>query len=74
MFTRRSVILTDDERHLLCELLRNRLQDLQRPAEAGMVYTRLLGKLEGADKRLILETDTPLGTDEAVARALASGC
>ena len=62
-------LLTDDERRLLCALLR------EKSGEPGLAESRLrlLRKLEGEDRRVVVETDTPLGPDDAVRHALEHG-
>ena len=62
-------LLTDDERRLLCGLLRESAGDTA--ASEGRL--RLLRKLEGEDKRLVVETDAPAAPDDAVAQALQHG-
>jgi hypothetical protein len=62
-------LLTDDERRLLCGLLREHAGD---PGTAES-RVRLLRKLEGEDKRVAVETDAPAAPDDAVAQALQHG-
>jgi hypothetical protein len=64
------ILLTDDERRLLCGLLR------EHAGEPGTSESRmrLLRKLDGEDRRLVVETDAAAAPDDAVAQALQHGC
>jgi hypothetical protein len=64
------MLLTDDERRLLCRMLREHAGD---PGNSES-RLRLLRKLDGEDKRLVVETDAPAAPDDAVAQALQHGC
>jgi hypothetical protein len=75
--------LSEDERSILCTLLNERMAQ----AEAGAALRegsevtrqecqRLLRKIDGSGKVLVIECEQPFafGTDSAVAAAEESGC
>ena len=66
--------LTKDERRLLCEVLRECWRGPTQDGGRAEPCLRLLRKIEGADKRLVIQTEVPLGADDAVTRALEHGC
>ena len=73
-------LLTDDDRALLRVLLTDRIGNLVAFAgDGGDPYTadqcfRLLKKIEGPDKLLVVESEIPFATDSAASRAEESGC
>ena len=73
-------LLTDDDRALLRTLLTDRIGNLVSfPDNGDDPYTadqcfRLLKKIEGPGKLLVVESEIPFATDSAASRAEESGC
>jgi hypothetical protein len=69
-------LLSDDDRHLLTELLLAKIADATRRNDGPHVEacTRVLHKITGYDRRIVIESDSEFAPDSAVGRALEHGC
>jgi hypothetical protein len=74
------MLLTDEDRALLRELLTEHIgTSVAFPDDTHDRYSaercfRLLQKIEGPGKLVVIESETGLSTDNVVERAEASGC
>jgi hypothetical protein len=69
-------LLTDDDRRLLLDLLTARIADAERHNDrtTAASHFRLLGKLKGSDKRVVIESDAAVERDRGVEQAVEHGC
>ncbi len=69
-------LLSDDDRHLLTELLLAKIAETTRQSD-GMhaeAYKRVLHKISGTNRRLVIESDSEFERNPAVDSALEHGC
>ena len=69
-------LLTDDERRLLLDLLRDRIPEREWAdgRSAAEAHFRLFRKIDGTDKRLLVECESAPDEIQALDRVLESGC